>query len=353
MNGFPVASTSRPSGLKPVLARIADGAVLDAAEAEAAFATLLAGEGSDAEIGALLMGLRVRGEAVSEIRGAVAALRSRMVTVAAPAGAIDLCGTGGDGLATLNVSTAAAFVVAACGVPVAKHGNRAVSSRSGGADVLLSLGIDPDPPVALQEKLLAELGLAFLFAPRHHAAMRHAAAARRAIGIRSILNIAGPLSNPAGVHRQLTGVFAPHFLQPMAEALRDLGTARAWLVHGAGLDELTLAGETAVVSLEADGTIRTLTVSPEEAGLPRAPHSAIVGGDPAANAAALEALLDGRRGAYRDTVVLNAAAALVIAGRAPHLRDGARLAEDAIDAGRAASLLGAMRQTAPAGAGVV
>ncbi len=336
--------------LKPVLGRIADGGVLDAAEAEAAFATLLAGEAGDAEIGALLMGLRVRGEAVSEIRGAVAALRSRMVTIAAPPGAIDLCGTGGDGQATLNVSTAAAFVVAACGVPVAKHGNRAVSSRSGGADVLLALGIDPDPPVETQARLLAELGLAFLFAPRHHAAMRHAAAARRAIGIRSILNIAGPLSNPAGARRQLTGVFDARFLQPMAEALRDLGTERAWLVHGAGLDEMTLAGETDAVSLEADGTIRAFTVTPEEAGLPRAPHSAIAGGDPRANAAALGDMLDGRRGAYRDTVVLNAAAALVIAGRAPHLREGAREAEDAIATGAAARLLGAMRAAVPASA---
>lgn len=337
--------------LRPILGRIADGAVLDAAEAEAAFATLLAGEAGEAEIAALLMGLRVRGEAVSEIRGAVAALRSRMTVVASPSGAIDLCGTGGDGLATLNVSTATAFAVAACGVPVAKHGNRAVSSRSGGADVLLALGIEPDPPVELQARLLAELGLAFLFAPRHHGAMRHAAAARRAIGIRSILNIAGPLSNPAGVRRQLTGVYAPHLLRPMAEALRDLGHERAWLVHGAGLDELTLAGETDVVSLEADGTVRAFTVAPEQAGLSRAPHAAIAGGDPAANAVALEALLDGRRGAYRDTVVLNAAAALVIAGQARDLQAGARRAEDAIDAGRAAGLLGAMRRAAPAGSG--
>ena len=335
-----------------MLGRIADGAILDAAEAEAAFGTLLAGEANDAEIAALLMGLRVRGEAVSEIRGAVAALRARMTQVASPPGAIDLCGTGGDGQATLNVSTAAAFVVAACGVPVAKHGNRAVSSRSGGADVLLALGIEPDPPVALQTRLLAELGLAFLFAPRHHAAMRHAAAARRALGLRSILNIVGPLSNPAGVRRQLTGVFAPHLLQPMAEALRDLGTERAWLVHGSGLDELTLAGETDIVALEADGTTRAFTVAPGEAGLPSAPHSAIAGGDPAANASALEALLDGRHGPYRDTVVLNAAAALVIAGRATDLQAGARRAEDAIDAGRAVGLLGAMRRAAPAGSGV-
>ncbi len=337
--------------LRAVLARIADGAILDAAEAEAAFLTLLAGDAGDAEIGALLMGLRVRGEAVSEIRGAVAALRSRMVTVAAPLGAIDLCGTGGDGLATLNVSTAAAFVVAACGVPVAKHGNRAVSSRSGGADVLLSLGIEPDPPVERQAQLLAAHGLAFLLAPRHHAAMRHAAAARRAIGIRSILNLAGPLSNPAGVRRQLTGVFASAFLRPMAEALRDLGADRAWLVHGAGLDELTLAGETDVVSLEADGTIRSFTVCPEDAGLPRAPHSAIAGGDPQANAAALEAMLDGQRGPYRDTVVLNAAAALMVAGAVSGLVDGARRAEAALDAGDAANLLGAMRLASPAGAG--
>lgn len=332
---------------RAVLARIADGAILDAAEAEAAFGTALSGTASDAEIAALLMGLRVRGEAASELEGAVRALRARMNAVAAPPGAIDLCGTGGDGLATLNVSTAAAFVVAAAGVPVAKHGNKAISSRSGGADVLAALGIDHDPPPALQERLLAELGIAFLFAPRHHPAMRHAAAARRAIAIRSILNLAGPLSNPAGARLQLTGVFLPRFLVPMAETLRALGSTRAWLVHGAGLDELTLAGETEVVALEADGRIERFSVRPEDAGLMRAPHSAIAGGDAAANARALEAMLEGARGAYRDVVLLNAAAALRVAGRAPDLATGAALAAAAVDDGRAAGLLAALRRAAP------
>lgn len=311
-----------------MLARLADGLCLSEAEAEQAFALIMDGSATPAQIAALLTAMRVRGETPAELAGAVRAARARMRRVAAPAGAIDVCGTGGDGLGTLNVSTAVAIVVAGCGVAVAKHGNRALSSRAGGADVLAALGASIPPAHA--DACLARFGLTFLFAPDYHPALRHAAAARAELGFRTLMNLVGPAANPAGVTRQLVGVFAPRWLVPMAETLGALGAAHVWVVHGQGLDELTLAGETQVAEWRG-GALRCFTVSPEEAGLPRAPVSAIQGGGAAENARRLTALLDGVRDAYRDTVLLNAAAALVVAGAVASLREGADAAARAID----------------------
>jgi anthranilate phosphoribosyltransferase len=292
------------------------------------------------------MGMRVRGETVAELAGAVRAMRARMLRVEAPADAIDVCGTGGDNAGTLNISTAATFVVAGCGVVVAKHGNRALSSRTGGADVLTALGIDVDVPLDRLPAILRAANCAFLFAPRHHAALRHAAGPRVELGTRTIFNLLGPLANPAGVRRQLTGVFSPAWIRPMAETLARLGAEAAWLVHGQGLDELTLAGENRVVTLQ-DGKIEEKVVTAADAGLPSAPIEAIRGGDPVLNAAALGGLLQGMASAYRDTVLFNAAAALIIAGQAGELREGVALAARSIDSGAALSALETMRQEAP------
>ncbi|GGG22891.1 anthranilate phosphoribosyltransferase [Caldovatus sediminis] len=331
------------TSLRPVLARLADGERLAESEAEHAFGIIMAGEATPAQIAGLLMAMRVRGETVAEMTGAVRAMRARMLAIEAPPGAIDIVGTGGDAAGTLNISTAAAFVVAGCGVPVAKHGNRALSSRSGAADAIAALGINLETPIERLAEVLREAGMVFLMAPRHHASMRHAAGPRVELGIRTIFNLLGPLANPARVRRQMTGAFAPQWLRPMAEALGRLGTERAWVVHGQGLDELTLAGESQVVEIR-DGRLREFTVSPEEAGLPRAPAAALKGGDPAENAAALVALLQGAPGPYRDVVLLNAAAALVVAGRAADLREGAALAARAIDSGAAAAVLEKLRK---------
>ena len=329
--------------LKPALARLAGGETLTEAEAEAAFGVIMAGDATPAQIGGLLMAMRVRGETVAEIAGAVRAMRARMTAIAAPDGAIDVCGTGGDNAGTLNVSTAVTFVLAGAGVPVAKHGNRALSSRTGGSDVLAALGVNLDVPMERLADILRVANCVFLFAPRHHAAMRHAGPVRAELGTRTIFNLLGPLSNPAGVKRQLTGVFSPDWARPMAESLARLGSEKAWLVHGQGLDELTLAGENQVVALE-DGSIRVFTVTPEQAGLARAPIAAIRGGDPAVNAAALTALLDGAPGAYRDTVLLNAAAALIVAGRTDDLREGVAIAAKVIDTGAARAALDTLRR---------
>ena len=329
--------------LKPVIARLARGETLSDDESEAAFGLIMSGEATPAQIAGLLMMMRLRGETVPELTGAVRAMRARMTAVEAPAGAIDVCGTGGDGVGTLNVSTAVAFVLAGAGVPVAKHGNRALSSRSGASDVLTALGVNVDVALERLPEVLRAAGCAFLFAPRHHAALRHAAGPRVELGTRTIFNLLGPLANPAQVRRQLTGVFDPKWTGPMAETLAQLGTERAWLVHGQGLDELTVAGENQVVEL-IGGRTRSFTVTPEQAGLPRAPIEAIKGGDAAENAAALAALLAGRPGPYRDTVVLNGAAALIVAGRAETLAEGAALAAQSIEQGAAAAALDRLRQ---------
>ncbi len=329
--------------LKPVLARLALGEAMSADEAEVAFGIIMAGEASPSQIAGLLMALRVRGETVAELTGAVRAMRARMLQVEAPAGAIDVCGTGGDGVGTLNVSTAVTFVLAALGVPVAKHGNRALSSKTGGADVLTTLGVNVDVPLERLPAILRAAGCAFLFAPRHHAALRHAAGPRVELGTRTIFNLLGPLANPAGVTRQLTGVFAPAWLHPMAETLRNLGSTDAWIVHGQGLDELTVAGENQVVALK-NGAITSFTITPEDAGLPTAPISAIAGGDSTVNASALLALLAGKPDAYRDTVLLNAAAALIVAGRVDELRPGVAMAAAALDDGSALAALETLKR---------
>jgi anthranilate phosphoribosyltransferase len=330
--------------LKPILARLAAGERLAESESEHAFGLIMGGEATPAQIAGLLMAMRVRGETVAEMTGALRAMRARMIAIEAPAEAIDIVGTGGDGAGTLNISTAAALVVAGCGVPVAKHGNRALSSRSGTADAMAALGVNLDMPIERLETVLREAGMVFLMAPRHHAALRHAAGPRVELGTRTIFNLLGPLASPARVKRQLTGAYSAQWLRPMAETLARLGTERAWLVHGQGLDELALSGESQVVELAEDGRIHEFTVTPEEAGLDRAPPEAVKGGDPAENALALIALLDGAAGPYRDVVLLNAAAALVVAGRAATLREGAGMAAQSIDSGAAASVLARLKQ---------
>jgi anthranilate phosphoribosyltransferase len=332
------------NNLKPFLARLATGEALTDADAEAAFDIIMSGEATPAQIGALLMAMRVRGETVPELTGAVRAMRARMSAVTAPPDAIDVCGTGGDAAGTLNVSTAVTFVVAGCDVPVAKHGNRALSSRTGGADVLAALGVNVDVPLERLADILRAANCTFLFAPRHHPSMRHAAGPRVELGTRTIFNLLGPLANPAGVRRQLIGVFDPKWAQPMAETLGRLGSESAWIVHGQGLDELTVAGSNNVVALKKDGTIRCFTVTPDDAGLPRAPIEAIRGGDPALNAATMHALLQGATGPYRDTVLLNAAAALIVAARAGDLREGVALGARSIASGAALAALETLRR---------
>ncbi len=330
-------------GLKPLIGRLAEGEHLSETEAEAAFGLLMEGEATPAQMAALLIAMRLRGETVPEITGAARAMRARMLTVDAPEGAIDTCGTGGDASGTWNVSTAAAFVIAACGVPVAKHGNRAASSRSGSADVLEALGVVLDAPMERIERALEDAGITFLLAPRHHSAMRHVAGVRVELGTRTLFNLLGPLTNPAGVRRQVVGVPARRWLVPLAETLGRLGAERAWLVHGAdGLDELSTTGATYVAELR-DGRVESFTVEPEDAGLARTNPALLKGGEPIENAEALRAVLeggtDGPIGAYRDIVLLNAAAGLIVADRAADLRAGVRAAAEAIDSGRAAAVL--------------
>ena len=325
--------------MKPLLAKVAGGDTLDAGEAEAAFDIIMSGNATPAQIGAFLMALRIRGETVEEITGAVSIMRAKALKVTAPADAIDVVGTGGDASGTFNISTSAALVVAACGVPVAKHGNRALSSNSGAADVLVALGVNIDADLALVERSIREAGIGFLMAPRHHSAMRHVAGPRAELGTRTIFNLLGPLSNPASVTRQFTGAFARQWIEPMAEVLGNLGCERAWVVHGSdGLDEMTTTGASYVAELE-DGKVVTFEVAPEDAGLPRATPQDLKGGSPEDNAKALTTLLDGAPGPYRDVVLYNAAGALVVAGKAKSLTDGVALAADAIDAGRAMATL--------------
>ncbi|MHB8884304.1 MAG: anthranilate phosphoribosyltransferase [Methylovirgula sp.] len=324
---------------KPFIAKIATGASLSRTEAEAAFDALLSGEATAAQMGAFLIGLRLRGETIDEITGAVTAMREKMLRVSAPADAIDIVGTGGDGHATYNVSTLAALIVAACGVPVAKHGNRAASSLSGSSDVLAALGVKIGATPQAAETCLKEAGICFMAGPTHHAAIRHIAPVRSELGIRTLFNLLGPLSNPAGVKRQLLGVFSRAWLLPLAEVLRNLGAERVWLVHGSdGLDELTLTGPSFVTALE-NGGIRSFEITPEDAGLPRASLADLKGGDATHNAAALTAVLAGQKNPYRDIAILNAAAALVVAEKAANLNDGAKLAAAALDSGDAAVVL--------------
>ncbi len=320
--------------LKPLIAAAVAGP-LTRAEAEAAFDILFDGDATPSQVGGFLMTLRTRGETVEEYAAAARVMRARCHAVRAPEGSIDIVGTGGDGKGTLNISTAAAFVVAGAGVPVAKHGNRNLSSKSGAADALGQLGIDVMVGPEVVERALEEAGIGFMMAPMHHPAMKHVMPARTELGTRTIFNILGPLTNPAGVKYQLTGAFSRDIIRPMAETLAALGTMRAWLVHGSdGTDELSIAGPTHVAELK-DGTVREYEVHPEEAGLPAHPFEAILGGTPQENATALRALLAGEESAYRDAVLFNAAAALVISGRARDLREGVAQARASIDSGAA------------------
>ncbi len=327
------------SDLKPLIAIAAGGLALDEAQAEQAFDILMSGDATPAQIGGFLMSLRVRGETVPEIVGAVRAMRAKMHRIEAPAGSIDTCGTGGDGSGTLNISTGAAIVTAAAGVPVAKHGNRAASSKTGAADVLAALGVNIEADMRLVKEALWQANICFMLAPRHHNAMRHVGPSRVELGTRTIFNLMGPLSNPAGASRQLVGVFARQWIVPLAEVLGRLGTERAWVVHGGdGLDEITTTGPSHVAELK-NGRISQFEVTPEMAGLARAKPADIKGADAQTNAAAITHMLAGRPGPYRDIVVLNSAAALVIAGKAQDLNAGAALAATAIDSGKAKATL--------------
>jgi anthranilate phosphoribosyltransferase len=325
--------------LKPLLNSVAQGNSLTREEARTAFEIMMSGQATEAQIGAFLMALRVRGETVEEITAGAEIMREKALKIDAPANAIDTCGTGGDASGSYNVSTAVSLVVAACGVPVAKHGNRALSSRAGAADVLKSLGVNIEAEPAQVAACIREAGVGFLFAPRHHSAMRHVGPARAQLGTRTIFNLLGPLSNPAGTKRQIVGVFADKWVRPMAEVLKQLGSEAAWVVHGLdGLDEITTTGPTHVAELK-DGEIQEFEVTPEEAGLARAMPDQLKGGDAETNALALSALVDGHEGPYRDIVLLNSAAALIVAGKADNLILGVKMAAAAIDAGGARKAL--------------
>lgn len=329
--------------LRPLIGTAANRP-LTRAEAEAAFNALFEGEGTPAQMGGFLMALRTRGETVDEYAAAASVMRSKCNAVKAPAGAMDIVGTGGDGKGTLNISTATAFVVAGAGVTVAKHGNRNLSSKSGAADALTEMGLNVMIGPEAVERCLTEAGIGFMMAPMHHPAIRHVMPVRAELGTRTIFNILGPLTNPAGVKRQLTGAFSDALIRPMAETLLTLGTEKAWLVHGSdGTDEITICGPTSVSAVE-DGAVRDFTVHPEDAGLTPHPFEAILGGTPSENAQAFRALLDGAPGAYRDAVLLNAAAALVVADKAGTLTEGVALARESIDSGAAKAKVDALRR---------
>ena len=324
---------------KELLAVAASGRPLTLDEASDAFAIMMAGDATPAQMAGFLMALRVRGEHVDEITAGARTLRERMTRIAAPEGAVDTCGTGGDGSGTFNISTAAALVVAGAGVPVAKHGNRGLSSRSGSSDVLTSLGVNIDAPFPVIERAIRNAGIGFMMAPRHHGAMRHVAGPRVELGTRTIFNLLGPLANPAGVRRQVMGVFSADWLEPLALVLGRLGAERAWVVHGEpGLDELSTVGTTRVAEWTGEA-VRSFTIEPEDAGLPRAALDDLKGGDAEENAAAIHAMLAGIKGPLRDAVLLAAAACLVVAERASDLKGGVALAAESIDSGKARTAL--------------
>lgn len=325
--------------IKELLSHVATGATLSEAEAEFAFGVIMSGRVTSAQIGAFLMALRMRGESIAEITGAARVIRAKTLALKAPEGAIDTCGTGGDIAGTYNISTAAAFILAGCGVPVAKHGNRAVSSRSGSADVLEALGVNIHVDSSLICKAMAEARIGFVMAPRHHSVMQHVMTTRTELGIRTIFNLLGPLLNPAGIRRQIVGVFSAHWIQPLAEVLGRLGTERAWVVHGRdGLDEITTTTTTDVAEYY-NGKVNVFTVSPSEAGLTMTQPEDLKGGDASYNATAMRAVFDGTLGPFRDIALLNAAAGLIVAGRATDLRDGVTQATAAVDDGHARAAL--------------
>jgi anthranilate phosphoribosyltransferase len=320
---------------KGLIAKVAAGSALSREEAAHAFDRMMSGEATPSQMGALLIALRVRGETVDEITGAVTTMRAKMLKVDAPPGAIDVVGTGGDASGSFNISTCSAFVVAGTGVPVAKHGNRALSSRSGAADVLGALGVKIDISPEKVGECISQAGIGFMFAPAHHPATKNVAPTRVELGTRTIFNLLGPLSNPASVKRQMIGVFSRQWIEPMAQVLKNLGSECVWVAHGSdGLDEITTAGPTYVAALE-NGSVRTFEINPEDIGLERSKPEALRGGDADANATALMAVLKGTKGPFRDIAVLNAAAALVVAGRAKDLKEGAALAKRSIDSGEA------------------
>jgi len=324
---------------KALIGRVAAGERLSAPDARLGFEIMMSGNATPAQMGGFLMALRVRGETVDEITGAASVMRAKAARIHAPEDAIDVVGTGGDGAGTWNVSTASSLVVAACGVRVAKHGNRALSSKSGAADVLTALGVNIEADFKLVERAIREAGIGFMMAPRHHAAMRNVAGPRVELGTRTIFNLLGPISNPAHVTRQLVGVYDKRWVRPVAEVLGKLGSTRAWVVHGSdGLDEITTTGPSFVAALEG-GAVREFEVKPEDAGLARADAAALRGGTPAENAGAIMALLGGKAGAFRDIVLLNAGAALIVAEKAKDLAAGARMAAQAIDTGAATATL--------------
>ncbi len=325
--------------LKPFIAKAAAGLALTRDEARQAFNVIMSGEATPSQIGGFLMALRVRGESIDEIAGAVEVMRSRMLRVSAPAGALDIVGTGGDGSGSLNISTASAIVAAGCGVPIAKHGNRALSSRSGTADTLAALGVKIELGPEAITHCIRTAGIGFMFAPTHHAAMKHVGPTRVELATRTIFNMLGPLSNPAGVRRQLVGVFAETWVEPLAIVLGQLGAEHVWVMHASdGLDEITVSGETSVAEYR-DGTVRLFSVKPEDAGLKLHPRGALAGGDAKHNAEAIRAMLDGEPGAHRDAVLLNAGAGLIVAGKVSSLAEGAAMAAQAIDNGNASAVL--------------
>ncbi|NLS05282.1 anthranilate phosphoribosyltransferase [Rhizobium sp. P32RR-XVIII] len=324
--------------LKPLLAKAASREPLTREEAREAFEILMSGQATPSQIGGFLMALRVRGETVDEIVGAATTMRSKMLRVEAPADAIDIVGTGGDASGTYNISTLAALIVAGAGVPVAKHGNRALSSKSGSSDSLAALGVRLEIGPEVITRCINEAGVGFMFAQQHHSAMRHVGPSRVELGTRTIFNLLGPLTNPAGVRRQLLGVFAPQWVVPLAEVMRDLGSESVWVVHGDGLDEITTTGKTSVAALE-NGKIRTFELSPADFGVSPCALSAIKGGDGVANAAALREVLSGAKNAYRDIALANAAASLVIAGKVETIASGMKLAAQSLDSGATAAAL--------------
>jgi anthranilate phosphoribosyltransferase len=320
---------------KALIARVASGTSLTRQEAATAFDRMMSGEATPSQMGGLLMALRVRGETVDEITGAVTTMRAKMLGVKAPVDAVDVVGTGGDASGSFNISTCAAFIVAGAGVPVAKHGNRALSSKSGAADVLHALGVNIELTPEQVGTCISDAGIGFMFAPAHHPAMKNVGPTRVELGTRTIFNLLGPLSNPAGVKRQMVGTFSKHWVEPMAQVLKNLGSDSVWVVHGSdGLDEITTTGPTSVAALE-NGQIRTFEVTPEEAGLPRSQPGALKGGDGEANARTLLAVLKGEKSPYRDVSLLNAGAALIVAGKAKTLKDGVALAAKSVDSGEA------------------
>ena len=332
---------------KPLLSRLADGASLSEEDAGAFFAACLRGEPTPAQVAAAVTAMRLRGETVGEITACARAMRKAAVVLDHPFEVIDVCGTGGDGLHTLNVSTAVSFVAAGGGLKVAKHGNRALSSKSGAADVLAALGVNIQAGPAQQLKALDEAGVCFMFAPAHHGAMRHVTPIRAELGFRTVFNLLGPLTNPAGARRQLLGVYDSRWVEPLARVLGALGAEKAWTVHGQGMDEITITGETQVAEWR-DGQVRLFRITPEAVGLPRAALSDLTGGPPEANARALEDLLAGASGAYRDIVLINAAAAFLVGDKVETLREGVELAAAVIDDGRAAAALERLIAATPA-----